>query len=454
LDLPGRLASAFAGPAEAADMPPHRWARPRAARHNGKGESVTDSSAFLITNVSVFDGTGAAPRPDQAIAVEGRRITWIGPQRQAPQYAAHLVIDGTGTTAMPGMINCHVHVCNDGAGDLASQAVADSIPVATIRGIKNLALTLHAGITSVRDCGAADGVAIELATAVDDGLVPGPRIRAAGRAITMTGGHGHFIGRQADGPAEITHATRAEIAGGAHFIKAMATGGVLTKGVSPSHTALQVDELQAVVRAAHNAGRRVATHAIGGQGIKNALVAGVDSIEHGFYLDEESLDRAVTQGAYLVPTLIAVNRIVENGDQIPQWVVEKAQAESGRHRDSFIAAVRSGMKIAAGTDAGTPFNPHDELPGELEQMVEFGLSPSEALVAATRNAAANLDLAHLVGTLEVGKLADLVLVTGDPTRDIRATRKVVLVAKDGVLYRNDIPAVPADAERSAVAATG
>jgi imidazolonepropionase-like amidohydrolase len=399
---------------------------------------MADSDAFLITGVSTFDGTGAAPVPGQAVVVEGRRIAWIGPQDSAPSFAAHRIRDGRGGTVMPGMINCHVHVANDGDGDLFAQVQNDTMPISTIRGVKNLAIALQSGVTSVRDCGAADSLAIELSKAVEDGMIPGPRIRAAGRVITMTGGHGHFIGRQADGPVGTAQATRAEIAGGAHFIKVMATGGVLTKGVHPNQTALQPDELAAVAREAHNAGKRVASHAIGGQGIKNAIAAGIDSIEHGFYLDDESLAAAVDRGTYLVPTLIAVNRIVDNPDKIPSWVVEKAESESGHHRDSFVAAVRSGMKIAAGTDAGTPFNPHGELPTELELMVEFGISPVQALVAATRNAAENLDLLHDLGTLEVGKLADLIVVDGDPTADVGVTRNVLLVAKDGVIHRDEL----------------
>jgi imidazolonepropionase-like amidohydrolase len=400
----------------------------------------TENDAFLLTGVSLFDGTGSAAVPNQAIAVEGRRIAWMGPQSDAPSFAPEKVFDGQGGTVIPGMINCHTHVANDGEGDLFAQVQSDSLPISTIRGVKNLQLALMSGVTSVRDCGAADNLAIELSKAVEEGMIPGPRIRAAGRVITMTGGHGHFIGRQADGPVGTAQATRAEIAGGAHFIKVMATGGVLTKGVHPNQTALQLDELTAVAREAHNAGRRVASHAIGGQGIKNALKAGIDSIEHGFYLDDESLEMAVSQGTFLVPTLIAVNRIVDNPDKIPAWVVEKAESESGHHRESFLAAVRSGMKIAAGTDAGTPFNPHGELPTELELMVEYGLSPTEALVAATRNAAENIDLLHEVGTLETGKLADLVLVNGDPTTDISAARDVVMVVKEGVVHRNELKA--------------
>jgi imidazolonepropionase-like amidohydrolase len=398
----------------------------------------------VIRNVTLLDGTGAAPVPGQALIVEGRRISWIGPEAQLPEGSDGHAIDGQGGTIMPGMINCHVHLTNDGSPDLFGQVERDSVTVSALRGYLNLQATLESGVTSVRDCGAANGIALDLARAVDDGLVPGPRIRAAGRVITMTGGHGHFIGREADGPAGVRQATRAEIKAGAHFIKAMATGGVLTPGVVPTQTALQPDELEQVAREAHNAGRRAACHAIGNEGIKNAIRAGIDSIEHGFYLDDEALELALDRGTVLVPTLIAVNQIVNNGKTgaMPAWVVEKAESESGHHRESFAAAVRSGMKVAAGTDAGTPFNPHTYLPQELALMVDYGMRPMDAVVAATRNAAENLGLAPDVGTLEVGRLADIVVVDGDPSSDITAAGRVRFVMKDGVLARDDL-SVPA-----------
>lgn len=398
----------------------------------------------VIRNVTLLDGTGAAPVPGQALIVEGRRISWIGPEAQLPEGSAGHAIDGQGGTVMPGMINCHVHLTNDGSPDLFGQVERDSVTVSALRGYLNLQATLESGVTSVRDCGAANGIALDLARAVDDGLVPGPRIRAAGRVITMTGGHGHFIGREADGPAGVRQATRAEIKAGAHFIKAMATGGVLTPGVVPTQTALQPDELEQVAREAHNAGRRAACHAIGNEGIKNAIRAGIDSIEHGFYLDDEALELALGRGTVLVPTLIAVNQIVNNGKTgaMPAWVVEKAESESGHHRESFAAAVRSGMKVAAGTDAGTPFNPHTYLPQELALMVDYGMRPMDAIVAATRNAAENLGLAPDVGTLEVGRLADIVVVDGDPSSDITAAGRVRFVMKDGMLARDDL-SVPA-----------
>ena len=276
-------------------------------------------------------------------------------------------------------------------------------------------------------------------------MIAGPKIKAAGRVITMTGGHGYFIGREADGVDGVRKATRAEIKAGAHFIKAMATGGVLTPGVDPTQTAFQIEELEAVAQEAHKAGRRTACHAIGNAGIKNALRAGIDSIEHGFYLDDEAIELFLKNGAFLVPTLIAVEQIVKNGEArgIPDWVVRKAAAEGEHHQASFKAAVKSGMKIAAGTDAGTPFNPHGDLNLELALMVEYGLDPMQALVAATRNAAENLAILDSVGTIEVGKIADLMMVRGDPLQDITAMQQVVFVAKHGRVYRDDLSATPA-----------
>jgi len=199
------------------------------------------TTSHLIKNVTLIDGLGGDPRPDFAVAVEGERIAWIGPTAQAPAFNESAVIDGGGRSLLPGMINCHVHLCNDGAADLFAQVQNDSVPIASIRAVINARRTLEAGITTVRDCGAASQIAIEIAKAVDRGLIEGPRVRAAGRVVTMTGGHGHFIGREADGPDEVRKAVRAEIKGGANFIKVMATGGVLTPGVDPSQTAFQIE---------------------------------------------------------------------------------------------------------------------------------------------------------------------------------------------------------------------
>ncbi len=400
------------------------------------------STGQLIRDVQLIDGTGAAPVAGQSVVIEGSKVSWIGPTQSAPAFTPARVIDGGGRTLLPGLINAHVHLCNDGAPDLFAQVMGDSIPLATLRAARNARLTLESGVTTVRDCGAANNIVIELGRAIADGLIDGPRVRAAGRVITMTGGHGHFIGREADGPDAVRQATRAEIKEGADFIKVMATGGVLTPGVDPGNTALQLDELRVVADEAHNSGRRVTTHAIGNAGIKNALRAGIDSIEHGFYLDDEALDLAVSQGTFLVPTLIAIASIIDNGVDagVPAWVVAKAAEQAEANRAGFKAAVDSGMKVAAGTDAGTPFNRHYDMAREMAMMVRFGLTPMQAITAATRNSAENLDVLHSVGTIEVGKLADLLLVDGDPSVDIESMSRVVLVTKDGTVYRDDTAA--------------
>lgn len=396
--------------------------------------------SFLLHDVTVVDGTGAPPVPGQAMVVEGRRIAWMGPADQAPVTSPDAVVEGGGRTVLPGLINCHVHLTADGAPDLLAQVAGDTIPVATLRAARSAWVTLQSGVTTVRDCGAADNIVVDLAREIDRGRVPGPRVQAAGRPITMTGGHGHFIGREADGTDEVRKATRAEIKSGAAVLKVMATGGVLTPGVSPTQTALLPEELAVVAQEAHNSGRRVTTHAIGRAGIHNALLAGIDSIEHGFYLDDELLELAVAQGTFLVPTMLAVDGIVRDGlaRGVPAWVVDKAEREAQQQRESFVAAISSGMRIAAGTDAGTPFNAHGDLTSELALMVEHGLSPMRALVAATSVAAENLGLAHDLGTLAVGKLADLILVDGDPVADITATGRVVLVVKGGVVHRDEL----------------
>ena len=224
----------------------------------------------------------------------------------------------------------------------------------------------------------------------------------------------------------------------------MATGGVLTAGVDPAHASLTVEELRVVADVAHSAGKRVTTHAIGNAGIKNALRAGIDSVEHGFYLDDEALDLAVAQGTFLVPTLSALAGILDNADRgVPAWVVAKAEQQREASIAGFTAAVRSGLRIAAGTDAGTPFNRHADMAHELELMVGAGLTPMQAIVAGTRHSAENVDLLHEIGTVEVGKLADLILVDGDPTQDIMAMRRVVVVLKEGTVHRDDRMASPA-----------
>ncbi|WP_435126699.1 amidohydrolase family protein [Actinacidiphila sp. bgisy144] len=392
-----------------------------------------NDKTWTLRNVAVIDGTGAPREVNQALVVDDGRVAWRGPAELAPPFERGRVIEGAGMTLVPGLVNSHVHLVGACTGDLAQQVASDSTTLSAVRAARNAADTLECGITAVRDCGARDGVVVELARAVAAGLTPGPRIVPAGRVITMTGGHGHFMGREADGADAVCRSVRREIKDGAHFIKIMSTGGIVTPGVDPGQTGLGLDELQAATRAAHAAGKRVAAHAIGREGIKNALLAGVDSIEHGFWLDEELFDIAGERGVFLVPTLLAVRSIVEHGPLggAPGWMLDKAGAVSERVSDMFASAVRAGMNISAGTDAGTPFNPHTDLVRELTLMVQIGLSPMDALMSATSRAATNLGIDDITGTVEVGKQADLVLVGSDPLQDISVLRSPQLVSIGG-----------------------
>lgn len=405
--------------------------------HNDRKESHMSESHLLISDVAVFDSRTGTRVEHQSVLVEGDTIEWVGPADQAPIAAdGWTVRDGRGRTLLPGLFNGHVHLMGDGVHD--GGALTDSATYGVVQAVVNLEQTIMTGVTNVRDCGSIDAIAIELRDIVASGYVKGPRVKAAGRVITMTGGHGHFIGRQADGPWGVAQATRAELHAGADFIKIMATGGVLTEGVTPLQTALHVDELRAAVDEAHNAGKRITSHAIGGPGVKNAIRAGLDSIEHACFFDDEAIELALERGTIIVPTLVAVNRIVTNEDSVSPSVYRKALMESEASVAGFRAMVQAGVRVACGTDAGTPNNPHTEVPVELELMVEYGMTPAQALVAATLTSAENFDVLDTLGSIETGKLADLLLVEGDPTTDIATIRNVLFVAKAGEVFRDEL----------------
>jgi imidazolonepropionase-like amidohydrolase len=304
--------------------------------------------------------------------------------------------------------------------------------------------TLLAGVTTIRDMGGKDGIDLGLKQAINSGLIPGPRMLVSGKLICMTGGHGWRIGQEANGPDEVRRAAREQIKVGADIIKLMATGGVMTPGVQPGSEQFTEAEMRAGVEEAHKAGKKTATHAMGTQGILNALRAGIDSIEHGVYLNEEAVSLMVKRNVPFIPTISALYHIETKGVEagIPDYAVEKTLMVKPHHQESIRMAREAGVIVAAGTDAGTPFNLHGENLSEIKLLVDYGgFSPMAAIEAGTRVSARTLGLENELGTIEEGKTADLIMVSGNPLEniDILLERKsICLVMQGGKIVPNDL----------------
>lgn len=365
--------------------------------------------------------------------------------------AAHLAvptgaieIDCSGQFVLPGLIDCHVHVTSSGEPTEITTGRNEAAPLRAWKAARNAKLTLGAGFTTVRDLGAPEALNIHLARAIDAGLIPGPRILAAGLGVTMTGGHGHgFIAREADGPDEVRKAVREQLRAGAGTIKLFASGGVLTPGVNPRSPSFTEAELTAGVEEAHKALRTAAAHAQSTEGIKNAIRAGVDSIEHGVWLDEEAIALMIQRGTYLVATLTAPGVMADGGVEagIEPYAVEKSNLVLTDHYQSFRAAARAGVRLAMGTDQGTPLNRPGENAQEIVRMVENGLSPASAILAATAWAADLLQVQ--AGRIVEDKVADTVVFSADPLHDINAltrTGDIRLVLAGGrIAVRDGLP---------------
>jgi imidazolonepropionase-like amidohydrolase len=389
--------------------------------------------AFYVADVTVFDG--ARVRGHRGVLVDGDRIAWEGPHARAPREAAGVrAVDGRGRTLTPGLIDCHVHLCFDGAADFADEAAGLTPALGAIKGTVNVRRHLEHGVTTVRDLG---GIGIlELAGAIEEGRVPGARVVAAGRALTITGGHGHNIGigREVDGAEAVRSAVREEIRAGAQAIKVVATGGVLTPGIGATFTAFTPEELGAAVDEAHAWGRGVAAHAIGAEGILRAVRAGVDSVEHAMQMTTLNAREMAARGTFRGPTLSAIAGIVEHQQAVPAYAVEKALSLADDARTGHVRAIRAGVRHVCSTDSGTPFNPHGNGPNELIAMVDWGMSPLAAMVAGTANGAELLRVPD-IGRVAPGSAADLVLYDADPTEDISALRAPAIVWKGGVRIR-------------------
>lgn len=385
----------------------------------------------LLKGGMIIDGTGTSPRPGDLEITDGK-ISAIGLNLEELSGQHVKTVDARGQFILPGFINCHVHFSlNAGRHPMNDMAKTDAYTL-TIQGTQVAARLLKAGVTTVRDMGGKDFEVVALRNAVHAGLLPGPTILAPGQALLMTGGH--FSGLEVDGVASCLKGARAQLKAGADFIKVMATGGLGKPDEVPGAQELTADEFDACFRVARMAGKASAAHAHGLEGIKAIVAAGVSSVEHGTLIDEESMETMILKGIYLVPTFTAYWIMAEEGKQrgIADYMISASRWVMDEKMPRFRKAVEKGVKIAFGTDGGSPCNPHEELAIEGRCMVDGGMSPMEVISSLTRNAAELLRLEDKVGTLERGKTADIVLLEGNPLEDIGQVARVSRVFKSGV----------------------
>jgi imidazolonepropionase-like amidohydrolase len=402
----------------------------------------------------LFDGTADAVRENVVIVVVGDRIQNVSPAGAVAVPKGATVIDLSRSTVLPGLIDCHTHLGARADRYDEIYFFKDTPFQSAFAATVNARKTLEAGFTSVRDVGSLPFLAVDLRNSINEGLVPGPRIVASGPGISITGGHGDLNNfspqtrvvmfpeerdfQIADGVDQIRHVVRAQVKYGVDVIKILATGGVLSKGDSPGAPQFTPEELKAAADEAHMAGRKIAAHAHGTQGIKNAILAGIDSIEHASLIDDEGIRLSKEHGVYLVMDIYnddyILGKAIEFG--LPKENVEKEKMVGRLQRENFEHAVKAGAKMAFGTDAGV--YPHGDNAKQFFYMVKFGMTPAQAIRAATSNAADLIGRAKDVGTVEAGKYADLIAVSADPLQDVRALENVGFVMKGGVVYKDAI----------------
>ncbi len=401
----------------------------------------------VLTGATLIDGTGAAPVPDAAVVVDGDHIAAAGPRLAVSWPASAEIVDVKGRTIIPGLIDAHDHLASHGYALATRWGLDEPASTAHMRTARVLAETLAMGYTTVRDGGGLDA---GFKAAVEQGLIPGPRLVLGIQIVSPTGGIGDRVSPSghtccavydpllpesvANGPDEVRDVVRTMVRAGADVIKTATTGGASSRpGHGPLDAAFSLPEMQALVTESHALGRRVMCHALGGPGLRTALEAGVDSIEHGCYLDEEPMLMAkmAAQGTFFVPTLTVY---VYHRESASSHVWARAAALYPHHVASVQRALELGVPIAAGTDAGGHGHPKNAL--ELKYLVEAGLTPMQALRSATQWAAKCLGLERDLGTIERGRLADLVVVNGSPLTDVTLLldpARIELVLKGGAV---------------------
>lgn len=412
------------------------------------GEAAQPAPPIVVKAGTLFDPASGRMLDHPVVVIRANKIDSVSYGSTVPIPGAKL-IDLGDATLLPGFIDVHTHLTmNAGGGGYDSLGI--SAPRAALIGAKNARLTLLAGFTTVRNVGAEGYADVALRDAINDGDVIGPRMQVSGPPLGITGGHcdnsllpfefHYSADGVADGPDAIMHRVREVIKYGADVVKFCASGGVFSKGDNPLLEQYSPEEMRVLIAEAHRLGRKVATHAHSAVAIKDAVRAGVDSIEHGIFLDQEGIELMKQRHTFLVPTSYPLFWFEEHESQmnLPPWVVEKAAIIIPAAKKNMANAFRNGVRVALGTDAGV--YPHGLNGGEFWSMVTLGLPPVQALQAGTSNAAELMGWSDRIGAIRPGLFADMVAVKGDPLVDIRLLQHVQFVMKDGVVYKDEITA--------------
>lgn len=403
---------------------------------------------FVLRCGKLFDSVEEKVLEKVLVFVENQKIVKVTEDQNHVDISGFTLIDLSDKFVTPGLIDCHMHITMNGEGS-TTYTPYQTLGDFTLKGLRMVQEDLMAGFTTIRTLGDIGFVDVAVRNAINRGEFVGPRMLVSGPCLGTTGGHAdsHFnpyineeiaSGNIGDGPDALMKAARYNIKHGADLIKFMSTGGVMSLGTTVGAQQMSFEEMKAIIDIANMYGLTTATHAHGTEGIKCAVKAGVTSIEHGMILDDECIEEMAKRGTFLVPTVIAAERIVTNGHKIgtPEWAINKAKLVLGTHKGGFQKARAAGVRIAFGTDAGTPFNFHGKQGYEFELLKDFGMTAEESLTAATKNAAELLRKSDTIGSVTEGKLADICAFDGDPREDISAMTRCVFVMKDGAVVKH------------------